>query len=87
VDKRKQFDDLVARRDKAAETIQRIQGRLDAAKRDLATIEAECVKKGVKPEQLDAAIQQLNSRLDKAVSEFADKVQKVEQSIKPFLQE
>jgi predicted nucleic acid-binding Zn-ribbon protein len=86
-EKRKQFDDLVKRRDSTQEVVQRIQGRLDAARKDLSVVEDECSKKGVKPEQLDSAIQQLNKKLETAVAEFSAKIQEAEKTVTRFLED
>ena len=86
-DQRKQFDELVKRRDSVQEIVQRVQGRLDAAKKDLASVEDECNKKGVKPDQLDAAIQQLDQRLANALVEFSSKVQEAEKTVTKFLED
>ena len=86
-DRKAQLDQLLKRRDAAKEQVQRIRGRLEAAKKDVATVEKECRDRGVEPDQLEAAIKQLQERYDKSVAELGKQIDKAEQSIKPFLEE
>lgn len=86
-DKRTQLDTLLSRRDAAKEKVQRIEGRLEAAKKDHAAVEAECRKKNIDPTKLNEVLQQLQTRYDGAVKELTGKIEKAEQAITPFLEE
>jgi len=81
----KRLDDAIARRDKAAQTVQRLQGRLAAAEEDVAGIEAECQQRGVAPDKLDAAILQLGRRYETAVAAFEKDISEAEGKLAPFV--
>jgi len=83
-DRKKRLDDLIKRRDAARETLQRAQGRLEAARADVEAVEDECRSKGVEPDKLAKTIQQLEVRYDQAVSDLEEKIQRVEQQVAPF---
>jgi len=86
-DRKKRLDDLIKRRDAAREVLQRAQGRLEAARADVTSIEDECRSKGVEPENLAAMVQQLETRYDQAVSDLETKIELVEQQVSPFIGE
>lgn len=78
------LDAAIKRRDTAASTVQRLQGRLSAAQDDVATIEAECNERGVPPDKLDPAIIQLERRYEKAVTAFEEEITAAEGNLAPF---
>jgi len=78
--------DAISRRDRASTTVQRLQGRLQAAQDDVATVEEECVERGVPPAKLDAAIKQLEGRHDKALTAFETEIAEAEGKLAPFIQ-
>jgi hypothetical protein len=78
--------DAISRRDKASTTVQRLQGRLQAAQEDVGTVEQECVDRGVPPAKLDAAIKQLEDRHDKALTGFEAEIAVAEGKLAPFIQ-
>jgi chromosome segregation ATPase len=84
-DRKKQLDDLVRRRDSLKERKQRIQGKLEAARAELARIEAECREKKVEPEQLDSVISTLNKKLNEALEDLDKKMASSEAQLAPFL--
>jgi septal ring factor EnvC (AmiA/AmiB activator) len=86
-DRKKQLDDLVKRRDLVKERKQRLQGKLEAARTELASVEEECRKRGVPPEKLDAAIEQLGTRYNKAVAELTEQLSVAESNLAPFLED
>jgi predicted nuclease with TOPRIM domain len=86
-DRKKQLDDLMKRRDSVKERKQRLQGKLEAARSELTLIEEECRKRGVPPEKLDAAIEQLGSRYNKAVADLAEQLSAAEANLAPFLED
>ena len=86
-DRKKRLDDLIKRRDAAREVLQRSQGRLESARADVKSIEDECRAKGIEPDKLEAAIEQLETRYDQAVSELETKIEQVEKQVSPFLGE
>jgi len=85
--RRQHLDELIRRRDQLKEQIQRVKGRLEAARTDVATVEAECRKRGVEPDQLEDAIQRLSDRYTEVVQDLETRIQQSEQELKPFLGE
>ena len=81
----KRLEAAISRRDAAAQTVQRLQGRLAAAEEDVADIEAECQEKGVAPDNLDAAILQLGRRFETAVAAFEKNIDEAEGKLAPFV--
>ena len=86
-DTRQCLEALLGRRDKVREDIQRIKGRLDSARSDRTSIETECRQRGVEPEQLDTAIDQLEKRLADAVGDLETQIQEAESAVAPYLEE
>ena len=80
-----QLEDLIKKRDQLKSTVQRIQGRKEAAVKELADIEEDCKKRGVDPSQLDDAIQHLTEKYNTEVESLAEGVRKAEDAIKPFI--
>ena len=81
----KRLDAAVSRRDTAAQTVQRLQGRLHAAQEDVAGVEAECREKGVAPDKLEAAILQLGRHYETAVGAFEKDISEAEGQLAPFV--
>lgn len=81
---RSQLDALVKRRDALKATKDRLLGRLESAKADLATVEDECRKRGVPPEKLDSTIAELTRRFEAAVTDLSGRMVAAETNIKPF---
>lgn len=81
------LDTAIKRRDDAQRTVQRLQGRLSAAQEDVAAIEKECSDRGVPPDKLDAAIDQLKRRYENAVAAFEKDITSVEGKLAPFVEE
>lgn len=84
---RTDLDTAIKRAEAVQADYQRLQGRLESARADQATVEADCRERGVEPEQLDAAIAKLEARYDAGVSDLQDRVGKAEAALKPFLGE
>ena len=85
-DRKAQLDALLSRRDSLRAGKQRVEGQLDEARKALDAVEAECAKRKVKPEQLDAAIRNLEGRLDKAVATLTTDIGRAEEALAPFLE-
>lgn len=78
------LDAAIRRRDAAQRFVQQLQGRLAVAQEDVASVEKECLDRGVSPDKLDAAIAQLERRYDTAISAFEADVSHVEKKLEPF---
>ncbi len=81
------IDALVVRRDRLRENVQRVKGRLDSARADLASVEEECLKKKVDPEKIDVVIDQLTTSLESEITRLQDMITLAESQVAPFLEE
>jgi hypothetical protein len=81
---RAQLDALVKRRDTMKATRDRLLGRLESARADLAAVEDECRKRGVPPEKLDSTIAELTRRFADATTDLSNRIVAAEANIKPF---
>lgn len=79
------LDAAIKKRDRLKDDVARVKGRLDSARADLATVEGECRKRGVEPDQLDATIEQLKARYAAGVQQAEAEVAQAEQALAPFL--
>ena len=78
---------LLTRRDTARDNVNLVKGRLEAAKTELANVEAECAAKKVTPAKLGDAISKLDTRLDDAVASLGTEITDAETKVQPFLSE
>jgi hypothetical protein len=79
--------DAVARRDALATQVNKLEARREAAKINLAEVEAECRAKGVNPDQIDDILSKLEARLQDAIDNLEVALQMAERTIEPFLKE
>jgi len=86
-DKKKILDDLIQRRDTAQGKVSRVQGRLDSARQELYTVEADCKAKKLKPEGLEDTIEKLEEKFNQEALSLDSRIQKAEDSVTPFLEE
>ena len=77
--------DLVQRRDNLRANTQRIQGRLESAQTELATVESECRAKKIDPATIDTVISQLEGRLVSEKQSLSEQIEAAEAQIKPYL--
>lgn len=84
-ERKKKLDALIARRDTVSQNLQRVHGRLDSARKDLADIDAECRAKSLDPEKLEETLKDLLDKYDNDVRLFEDSIKKAEQDLAPFL--
>lgn len=78
---------LIQKRDQLQANVQRLQGRLDSARADLAAAEEECRRRKVDPEKIDDVIAQLSAKLDAETSALEGKILAAENRLAPFLKE
>lgn len=77
----------VTRRDTVAKEVQRLQGRLEAAKANRTAVEDECRSKGVDPENIDATIKGLEDKYREMVENLERDVAAAEAALAPFTKE
>jgi chromosome segregation ATPase len=87
MESQERLDKVLKRRDHLRSEVQRVTGRLDAARQELESVEQECRDKGVAPEKLDAAITQLEQRYEEAISDLEERVGEAEEALEPFVGE
>jgi len=80
-----QLEDVVQRRTKVAETLERLKGRKEQAEQNLSDIEAECREKKIDPDKIDAIIQQLEDKYRGIVEELIKDTEEAERKIAPFV--
>lgn len=85
-DRRQRLSKALERRDKLRGDVQRIKGKLEAARAEKQTLEDECRSKGIDPEKLDDTITQLISRYEKAIEDLENKLTQAEKALAPFLE-
>jgi len=81
------LDAALTRRTDALAAKQRIEGKLEAARKGLEAVETECRDKGVEPEALDKTIEQLEERYNSSVEQLEQQVEAADAALAPFLQE
>lgn len=79
------LEDVVRRRKKVAETVERLKGRKEQAEANLAAVEEECRSKKIDPEKIDDVIEQLESKYQSVVEELVKDVAEAERRIEPFV--
>lgn len=77
----------IAKRNTLDSTLKKAEGRLEAAKQALATIEAECRAKGVDPMQIDETISKLETKAETLLSQFESDLTQAEKSLQPYIKE
>lgn len=87
VESKEKLTALIQRRDRVKENVQRIQGRLDIARSDLAASEEDCRKHKVDPNKIDEVIAQLTSRFNAETAALTNKIEAAEAKVAPFLKE
>lgn len=80
-----QLENVVQRRKKVAETLERLKGRKEQAETNLAAIEEECRGKKIDPEKIDEIIQQLEDKYRGIVEELSQDTEEAERKIAPFV--
>jgi chromosome segregation ATPase len=86
-DLKRRLNEAVERRDRAARNAERVQGRLDSARKSVETVEAEIRSKGVEPNKLDSTIEAVEQKLSELVSDLERRIDESERAIAPFLGE
>lgn len=77
----------LSRRSELEAQKQRLEGRLEAAKKNLSDVETECRKKGIDPNKIDETIDALTVRYTTLVSSLESAIQAADAALTPYLQE
>ena len=79
-----QLDKLVQRRNTLIGSVQRIEGRKEAATANLAAAEEACRKRKVDPENIDSYIERLENMYDEKLAELKSGIEDAEKKLAPF---
>jgi len=85
MDLAQRLEDAAKRREALAAKKQRIEGQLEAARANLAEVEAEIQKRNITPDQLPEVRAKLEARYEELVEQIEQDVAKGEEAIAPFL--
>lgn len=80
------FQQALRRRDALRAQVQRVQGKLEAAREKLASIEEESRQKGVEPENLPVTIEKLKAKFEQGVTALEEDLKKAESLVAPYLE-
>ena len=80
-----QLEDVIRRRKKVAETLERLKGRKEQAQTSLEAVEEECRGKNIDPEKIDDIIEQLEGKYRDLVEELTKDLEDAERKIEPFV--
>jgi chromosome segregation ATPase len=81
----KELDQIVERRKKVAEALERLKGRKEQAESNLAAVEEECRTKKIDPEKIDEIIEQLEGKYRTLVEELEKDTEEAERALAPFV--
>lgn len=87
VDPKAKITALIQRRDRLQANVQRVKGRLDSARSELAASEEDCRNRKVDPSNLDDIITKLEARLATETANFESKLTAAEAKVAPYLKE
>jgi chromosome segregation ATPase len=77
----------ITRRDNVANTVKRIEGRLEAAKQALSEAEKECRDRNIDPNNIEQHLSNLEGRYADAVATLERDVSAAEIATQPFIKE
>lgn len=80
-----QLEDVIRRRKKVAETLERLKGRKEQAQANLEAVEEECRGKNIDPDKIDDIIQQLENKYRTIVDELTRDIADAEKKIEPYV--
>jgi predicted HicB family RNase H-like nuclease len=82
-----ELEALIRKRQQIKNEIQRLEGRLEAAKQSKEEIYEECRKRGVDPENLDEIIEKLGVRYENLVRELAEETEQAARDLAQYQQD
>ena len=80
-----QLEDVISRRKKVTETLERLKGRKEQAQANLETVEEECRAKKINPAEINEVIGKLEGKYRKIVEELTQDIENAERKIEPFV--
>jgi chromosome segregation ATPase len=73
-------------RDELNSNIQRINGRLEAARKNLSEVEKECRDKGYDPDTLSETVKNLQEKYERAVASLETQLSAAQASLQPYME-
>lgn len=83
----KRLDTALERRSDLEAKRQRLEGNLEAARKNLAAVEEECRKKGVDPDKLDDTITKLTEKYQTLIETLEQQIDTADAALAPYLKE
>lgn len=80
------LEEALSRKQKLIQTLQRLEGRLDAAKSDKMKIEQQIREKKIEPSNLGNVIQSLSERKTTLLQQLEADLIAAENSLQPYLE-
>ena len=80
-----QLEDVVRRRKKVTETLERLKGRKEQAQANLEAVEEECRGKNIDPAKIDEIILKLETKYKEIVVELTSDIEEAERKMQPFV--
>lgn len=68
------LEQAIKKRDTISSEVQKLKGKLEAAKTNLSTLEGECRAKNLDPDNLEAVLAALNTKYEALVTELETKL-------------
>lgn len=81
----KELDQVVERRKKVAEALERLKGRKEQAETSLAAVEEECRAKNIDPEKIDDILKQLEGKYKGLIEDLNKDTEEAERALAPFI--
>lgn len=83
-DQRQRLQAALDRKEAAAASLQKLQGRLASAQERLETLRAECTRRGVDPDRIDETIALLEQRFATTMTDYESQVTLLETSLASY---
>ena len=80
-----ELDQVVGRRKKVAEALERLKGRKEQAETNLAAVEEECRAKNIDPGKIDNIIEQLEGKYKGLIEDLKNDTEEAERALAPFI--
>lgn len=81
------LDAALERRSDLEAKRQRLEGKLESARKNLSAVEAECREKGVDPDKLDDTITKLTDKYQSLIETLERAVEEADTALAPYLKE
>ena len=80
-----ELDEVIERRKKVADALERLKGRKEQAETNLAAVEEECRSKSIDPDKIDDLIEQLEGKYREQIEKLKNDTEEAERALAPFI--